>query len=439
MNTRALSPGTVVHNQYRVERVLGEGGFGVTYKVYDMRENRVAALKEYMPAEIAQRRPYSVEVQPKQKYEDSFVKFRDKFLEEARIIYRYRGHPNIIGVYKLFYENNTAYYAMEYIDGMDLAKMLEKNGGRLQWAQLYPIVAQMISALREVHRGNMIHCDISPDNIFILEGGQVKLIDFGAAKSTLNGQSSLILLKRGFAPPEQLSSQGNMGPWTDVYAMAVTVYRAFTGRMPPSSEDRLTQDRIIWPSQMGITPPSPQWEQALMKAMALRVEDRYQDVDRFWQDLSGQRLTQYQQAQYSQYQQAQYSQQQYGQYQQYSQQQYSQYQPQPWGYGGQSGRLVLEGVQGALAGQRFDLSQTLTLGIDPNSCNVIFPQYTPGISRMHLKVWQENGQVFAYDARSTYGTWLGDQLMAKGLVYSVPIGTFLQLGDRSHVFRVTYG
>ena len=147
MSTRALGLGTLVHARYRVERVLGEGGFGVTYQVTDLKENRIAAMKEYMPADIALRRPYGNEVQPKPEYVEAYQKFRDKFLEEARIIYRFRGHPNIIDVNHLFYDNNTAYYVMEYINGKDLDRHLKDRGGRLSWKELQPIMGQVANAL----------------------------------------------------------------------------------------------------------------------------------------------------------------------------------------------------------------------------------------------------------------------------------------------------
>lgn len=382
----------MVHARYRVERVLGEGGFGVTYMVTDMKENRISAMKEYMPADIAYRRPNSAEVLPQQGNADSFQRFRDKFLEEARIIYRYRGHPNIIEVRHLFYDNNTAYYVMEFINGMDLDKCLKQRGGHLSWEELRPIMAQVAAALQEVHRGNMIHCDISPDNIFILEGGQVKLIDFGAAKSTLQGSSSIIMLKRGFAPPEQLSTNGRMGPWTDVYAMAVTIYRAYTGKMPPTAEDRLTNDRTIWPSQMGIAAPTPGWEQALQRAMALRIEERYQDVGTFWQDLAG---------------------------------------------GGQTihrPALLLEGLRGVYAGAQIRVTGEIILGTDRSRCSLPIPPGTPGISRVHLRIWPEDGQIAIMDMGSTYGTWIGNRRMTAGLVYILPPGGTIYMGD-GQIFR----
>lgn len=418
MNTRALELGTLVHARYRVERVLGEGGFGVTYLVSDLKENRIAAMKEYMPADIAYRRPHGKEVQPKSDSVEAYQRFRDKFLEEARIIYRFRGHPNIIDVNHLFYDNNTAYYVMEYINGKDLDKYLKERGGRISWKELQPIMAQIAAALQEVHGSNMIHCDISPDNIFLLNGGQVKLIDFGAAKSVLHGNSSMILLKRGFAPPEQLYTGGNLGPWTDVYAMAVTIYRAYTGKMPPTAEDRLVSDQTVWPSQMGLLAPSAQWEAVLRKAMSLRWEDRYQDVGSFWQALSTTqernpsgktwgKLTSF-----------------WKSHQSPPQASYPQNQP-----------LMLEGLQGVFAGIRLPLQETLVIGTDWSRCNVQFPPQSPGVSRMHLKVWAEEGAAYAMDAGSSYGTWLGDKKMTPGLVYSLPPGTVISFGD-GQAFRI---
>ncbi|MDO5153414.1 MAG: FHA domain-containing serine/threonine-protein kinase [Eubacteriales bacterium] len=384
---RALRPGTVIHSRYRVEQVLGAGGFGVTYRVTDLRENRTAAMKEYIPQDIAVRRIGGTGVVPRPGCDAPFEQFRDRFLEEARIIYRYRGHPNIIRVQHLFYENNTAYYVMEFIDGMDFGKYLERSGQRLSWEDIRPVMAQVAAALQEVHGSGMIHCDISPDNIFLLSGGQVKLIDFGAAKSMLHGKSSVMLLKRGFAPPEQLSSQGRLGPWTDIYAMAVTIYRAFTGKMPPTAEERLTSDATIWPSELGIAAPSRQWEQALRKAMSLRVEDRYQDVAAFWAELAGTQAV-----------------------------------------------PELECFRGIYAGTKFQIRGETLLGTDSSRCSILFPPGTPGVSRVHMRVWAEDAQLRVMDMGSSYGTWLNGQRMIPGLAYALAPGMLLVLGD-GQVFR----
>lgn len=415
-NKRALNPGTLIHNRYYIERVLGEGGFGVTYQVTDRKYNQIAAMKEYMPADIAYRRPGSVEVLARPDYTTSYDQFREKFLKEAQIIYQYRGHPNIVDVRHLFYENNTAYYVMEFINGMDMAKYLKQNGQRLSWEALRPIISQVCAALQEVHRSGMIHCDIKPDNIFILNGGQVKLIDFGAAKSTIQGRSSMMLLTRGFAPPEQLSAQGRIGPWTDIYALAVTIYRAYTGRMPPSAEERLGCDKTVWPSEMGIAAPSPYWEQVLRKAMALRVNDRYQSVGEFWADLSSAAPTSYSQVATSGAQ--------------FSGPTYTYADPADYDTpAGTGGVPVLECIRGIFQSTRIPLQGEIIFGTNPNRCNFTFPPGSPGISKVHMRIWPEDGEVLIVDMGSTYGTWLNNQKMTPGLIYSLNPGEAIYLGD----------
>jgi len=288
---RALRPGTLVHKRYRLERVLGEGGFGITYLAWDEKDQVRVALKEYMPMEVASRRPLSQSVVAKAGSESNFDRFRERFLDEAKIIYRYRGHPNIVRVSHLFYDNNTAYYAMEYIEGMDLGQYLRQKGGRLSWSELKPIIAQAVAALHEVHKGGIIHCDISPDNIFLRKGGQVTLIDFGAAKSIIGGQSSIVVVKRGYAPPEQYSNRGELGPWTDVYALAATIYRCLFGAMPPAASDRLVTGSTL-PVRFPFMPDDPlqyilSWNNAMQKAFSLQIRDRWQSVDAFWRALTG--------------------------------------------------------------------------------------------------------------------------------------------------------
>lgn len=348
-------------------------------------------MKEYMPADIAARVPGTAQVIPLTGCQDSFERFRDRFLDEAKIIYRYQGHPNIVRVQHLFYDNNTAYYVMEFINGMDFGKVLARSGQRLSWDTLRPIMSQVAAALREVHRSGIIHCDISPDNIFILNGGQVKLIDFGAAKSTLGGQSSIILMKRGYAPPEQLSVQGHLGPWTDVYAMAVTIYRAYTGKMPPNAEERLLSDRTLWPSQLGVAAPTPQWEYALRKAMALRIEDRYQSVTDFWSALTG-------------------------------------------SIGQNATPLLLRGIQGYWRDAEIPIQGELLFGTDHTRCRIAFPSGFPGISRVHMRAWYDRQTLMIMDMGSSYGTWLNEQRLSPGLAYPLQPGSTIYLGD-GQIFR----
>ncbi len=389
MKQRALSPGAVVYKRYRIERVLGEGGFGVTYLVTDLRENKIAAMKEYMPVDLALRDPSSDMVYPRSGEEGNYERFRDKFEKEAQIIYQYQNQPNIIDVWHLFRANNTVYYVMEYIDGMDLKRKLECSGEKLPWNVLQSIFAQVISALREVHSHGMIHCDISTDNIFVPNYGQVKLIDFGAVKSVMNTKSSVILLKRGFAPPEQLSAQGKLGPWTDIYALAVTIYRAYTGQMPPAAEERLLQDRTLWPTELGLPLPSPKWEYALQKAMSLRISDRYQNVDEFWADLCG-------------------------------------YSPRK--------TSILIGAGGYYENTRVELRERMYFGRDPGRSHFLYPGKTPGVSYHHCFLWEEDGIVYVVDEGSTYGTWIGSTCLEPGTAYPLYPGELLSIGSTTQTF-----
>ena len=421
MDSRALSTGTVVHRRYRIERTLGEGGFGVTYLVTDLKEGTTAAMKEYMPLDTAYRRGNSAEVLPHAGRKEDYERFRTRFLEEARIIYRFRGHPNIVRVMHLFYENNTAYYVMEFIQGMDLGKLLEKNGQRLPWQTLRPIFAQAVAALAEVHRSGMIHCDISPDNIFVLDGGQVKLIDFGAAKSVSKEKASVMLLKRGYAPPEQLTANGRLGPWTDVYALAVTLYRCMTGKLPPNAGERLTADHTVWPSQLGAVVPSAGWEMALRKAMALRVEHRYQSIEQFWQELAGQisPLSNYTKSAYCS-------------------------QPTRNAQPSRPLRILLVGKAGIYAGRQIPVQPEQTLfGSERGRCQVLFPAGTPGVGRVHMRVWLDQGRPMVMDMGSGFPTQIisggKGKPLSPGLVYALPPDATIIIGSQSFCLMAESG
>lgn len=415
MDTRSLKPGTIIHNRYRITKVLGAGGFGVTYQVMDLKENRIAAMKEYMPLDAAYRPVGAMEVRPiSEGMRPQYEKFRQRFLEEAQTIYKFRGHPNIVEVKHLFYENNTAYYVMEYVEGMDLRKFLEKQGGKISWDMLRPIIAQVVGGLKQVHSGGMIHCDISPDNIFLMNSGAVKLLDFGAAKTTLRGmvETSVIVAKPGYSPYEQMRGK-DMGPWTDVYALAVTIYRSITGTMVQDSNERIINDKTIWPSQMGIAVPPGSWEAALQKGMSLRKEDRFQNVMDFWYALGGSGVGGGHSASVGGGHSASMG----------------------GGHSVSMGSSALVGLQGVFAGKQIPVSQEMILGVDHTRCHVTFPPGTPGISRVHLRVWAANGRVMAMDMGSTYGSWLDGKKMAPGLVYQTNPGSVLYLGG-GQVLRI---
>ena len=201
---------------------------------------------------------------------------------------RFNTHPNIVNVYEFFEENNTAYIAMEFLDGMSYKQYIAEHNGRVDCQTAVNVVLSVTDALREIHKVKIIHRDISPDNIFMVpvDSGKtnykVKLIDFGAARFASGEEEKTlsIILKPGYAPPEQYRSRSKQGPWTDIYAVGAVLYRSVTGRMPEESVNRVVEDHL--PPPNALVPEIPQYlSDTIMRAMALSQELRFQNVDQF--------------------------------------------------------------------------------------------------------------------------------------------------------------
>ncbi len=274
---------TVLHDQYLVGRVLGHGGFGITYLAWDVNLEIRVAIKEHLPADLATRSTDRKTVAPfSGRSKEYFDYGLAKFLDEAKAIARFNDHPGIIWVLNFFRENGTGYLVMSYVDGMTLKDYLQAYGGRVTYDIGVRLVMPVMDALRTVHAASMLHRDISPDNIFITTGGQVKLLDFGAARYAMSekSQSLSVMLKPGYAPGEQYRSKGHQGPWTDVYALGATLYRAITGQTPSEALDREKADDLQLPSALNVQIP-PEGEEAIVRALAVSQEHRYQTVDDF--------------------------------------------------------------------------------------------------------------------------------------------------------------
>jgi serine/threonine protein kinase len=284
-----LKPRTILHEQYLIGRALGDGGFGITYLSWDLGLESRLAIKEYMPNGVAGRSGGDTKVVPyTEQTKQEFEWGLDRFLEEARVLKKFSNHPGIVAVDTVFKDNGTAYLVMEFLDGVTLEEFLARRGGRITFETAMRVVLPAMDALAAVHAEGILHRDISPDNIYLTRAGKVKLIDFGAARNAL-GQKSRnlsIILKEGYAPEEQYRASGIQGPWTDVYAMAATLYHVITGRIPQPSLDRQAQDNLQWPSQLGIE-IDPRVEAALMKALAIKANDRFQSMEDFKASLTG--------------------------------------------------------------------------------------------------------------------------------------------------------
>lgn len=279
-----LEPGTILRGKYLLGRMLGQGGFGITYLAWDLDLNLKLAIKEYLPRDFATRAPGSTEVTSYTNADSQafFDEGRERFLEEARTLASFEDHPNIVSIRDFFRENATAYFVMNYVEGQTFKEYIQSKGGRLEYEEALQIMMPVFDALQVVHKTGILHRDISPDNIFITGKGLVKILDFGAARHAMgeHSKSLSVILKPGYAPEEQYRSKGSQGPWTDEYAAAATLYRAITGAVPPEALDRMAQDTMQSPTQLGFKMP-PAAEAALLKALSVRAEDRFPDLREF--------------------------------------------------------------------------------------------------------------------------------------------------------------
>ncbi|WP_255882761.1 MULTISPECIES: protein kinase [unclassified Ruminococcus] len=278
----ALPYGTVLGGKYIIGRVLGQGGFGITYLAQDYHTKELIAVKEYFPDSLAMRTNEWTVSSYTGEREENFLYGKECFLNEAQTLSEFIDNKNIVSIYSYFEENNTAYFTMEYIRGISLQDYINEHGGKISWEDAKRIFFPVMDALSDVHSKGIVHRDISPDNIYITNDGMLKLLDFGAARYSIGDKSrSLdVVLKHGYAPKEQYTRRGKQGPYTDVYALAATMYRSISGRVPPDSIDRMENDELILPSSLGSDIPAIA-QDALVQALAVQADDRFQNIQPF--------------------------------------------------------------------------------------------------------------------------------------------------------------
>ena len=274
-----LPPRTFLDHRYLIGRVLGNGGFGVTYLALDFVLQIKVAIKEFLPRSLAIRVPGTNRVSAHQGAEALFGSGRKQFIEEARALAQFNQNPAVVTVNDFVSENNTAYLVMEYLEGMTLKTYLERRMDTIAPELAVAAVLPVIAGLEEVHSRKMLHRDISPGNIFITNKRQSKMIDFGAARYLVGKerQNLSVLFKPGYTPWEQYSQYGKQGPWTDVYAMGATLYRAITGQIPVEAFCRIEQDVLLPPSRLGVVIAS-ELERVILQALAVEIEARYQSM-----------------------------------------------------------------------------------------------------------------------------------------------------------------
>ena len=283
----ALRLGTILNGRFLIQDILGQGGFGITYLVMDLIDNIPAAVKEYMPQNIASRSGGTGVTIYRGELEEQYRKGLGDFLREAKVLASFQDKPGIVRARRYFEENGTAYLVMEYVQGRSLRQHIAEKGGRLPWEEAVSIMRPVIRALEDVHRAGILHRDVAPDNIYITPQGDVKLLDFGAARAGVGEQnhSMTVLLKPGYTALEQYTRNGRQGPFSDVYSATATLYASITGRLPPDAVERIEHDGLQPVSDFGISVP-PELEQILRRGLAVHAGGRYQNMGEFLRALN---------------------------------------------------------------------------------------------------------------------------------------------------------
>jgi len=286
----ALASGAKLQSgNFTIEKVLGQGGFGITYLVADNSLGRRAAIKEFFPASCARR---DATVQPAGNLTlAAYHEARRRFLEEARHLARFH-HSGIVAVHSVFEENNTAYMVMEYLQGQPLGAVLHERGGRLDEDEALGIMRKVGSSLEVVHAAGLLHRDIKPDNIVACADGRVVLIDFGTARDFAAGstQGHTVAVTPGYAPLEQYASRAARGIYTDVYGLAATLYFLLTGEVPTAASDRAMG--VLLPPVEQLNPHiGHNVARAIMQGLQIEVAKRPQSVREFIELLDGQAAT----------------------------------------------------------------------------------------------------------------------------------------------------
>lgn len=284
-----LGRGAVLNGHYRIEGVLGEGGFGITYEAVEWNSKRRVAIKEYFPKGYAFRKQADLNANLlvlDGKEGEEYQRGLERFLSEARLLEQLKQMEGIVTILEHFTENQTAYIVMEYIDGVTLRQYIAENGP-IRMEELLKLLQPVMCSLGVLHKKGFIHRDISPDNLMIDMGNRMHLIDFGAAKQAFSKreQTMTVILKNGYAPPEQYLTDGVQGAWTDVYAMSATIYMALTGVKPQESIGRIQKECLELPPRYGADITWWQWK-ALEMGLRVQISERYRSMEQLYTSLT---------------------------------------------------------------------------------------------------------------------------------------------------------
>ena len=283
---QALPVGTRL-GDYRLDALIGHGGFGITYRAFDTQLAKFVAIKEYMPVEFATRRADGQVAPRGSRFADDFTWGRERFLDEARALARFR-HVHIVPVLRYFEANGTAYTVMEFEDGHSVAQLLRQPGRRLQPDEIRRLTDGMLSGLGAVHAQGFLHRDIKPSNVIVRRDGVPILIDFGAARQAMGGRTRTLtsILTPQYAPIEQYAMDGKQGPWTDIYATAAVLHHTITGSPPPEAVSRVGTDPYRPLAATHADRFDPAMLSAIDRGLAFAPEHRPQSIAE-WRTLFG--------------------------------------------------------------------------------------------------------------------------------------------------------
>ena len=285
-NLLALPDGTELVGDYRIKRVLGAGGFGITYLADEKALARLVTIKEYFPADFAARRATNASPRS-QEVAGDYQWGLDRFIEEAQTLARF-DHPNVVRVHRYFRANNTAYMVLHFEEGGSFKSWLRGLKRAPRQAELDAMVAPLLDALEIIHKANFLHRDIAPDNIMVRRDGSPVLIDFGSARGHIASHSRTVsaLVKPGYSPYEQYATTtSSQGPWTDIYALGATLYHAITGKRPPDAPSRIVSDEYVKAGEAALSSYRSGFLSAIDKALRLEVGERPQSIAEWRGDL----------------------------------------------------------------------------------------------------------------------------------------------------------
>lgn len=415
-NHLILAPGTLLRGRYLLGRTLGAGGFGITYLARDNTGGTLCAIKEYLPNLLAVRNADTQDVYPSStSNRETFEHGLKVFQREAQVLRQFAGNGSIVQVYDYFEQNGTAYFVMEYLDGVTLKALMRSMGGQVPLGLASEVLQEVAATLEKVHGQGLLHRDVSPENIFVTKNGEIKLIDFGATRFFVGerSQSLSVILKPGFAPPEQYSSKGNQGPWTDLYALCATFLNALTGQSLPDAPDRLAGAGLprVAGAAPGIYPPLAA---AVEQGLSLDWRQRPQSMAAFLQQANGGQaaapagtpppIPQHQAAQNPEQ---------------------------------LRGTPFVQVMRGGLAGDKWIIPKNMAMSIGRSSeqCNIVL-EY-PNVSRVHCTVeYNEKSGCFYLIDLSTNGTLTEAGRIEKNRPHPLRAGETFYISTREYAMKV---